>query len=111
MKQVLWNLLENAANASPAGAVVALHTRRDGGKIAIDVIDQGSGIAAADLPRVFEPFFTTKAPGQGTGLGLAIARSIVVEHGGSVRLQSLPGQGTTVLVQLPRCRALKGVGA
>jgi signal transduction histidine kinase len=52
-------------------------------------------------PHVFEPFFTTKGPGKGTGLGLAIARNIVLEHGGSIRLESSPGNGAVARVELP----------
>jgi two-component system cell cycle sensor histidine kinase/response regulator CckA len=50
---------------------------------------------------VFEPFYTTKGPGKGTGLGLAIARNIVIEHGGSIRIESVPGRGTVAAVDLP----------
>ncbi len=106
-------LVSNSLDAMEPGASIAVRCRRAvDDAVEIEIADTGRGIAAADLPHVFEPFFTTKAPGQGTGLGLAIARSIVVEHGGSVNLQSTPGQGTTAVVQLPRWRAAtKGVGA
>jgi signal transduction histidine kinase len=63
--------------------------------------DNGCGIAAANRDRVFEPFFTTKEPGKGTGLGLAIARNVVVEHGGTIQLDSEPGAGTEVMVDFP----------
>jgi signal transduction histidine kinase len=99
MKQVLWNLVENAAKASPDGATIALHTRADGERVAIDVVDQGSGIAAADLPRIFEPFFTTRP--DGTGLGLAICQKVVRAHAGEIRVQSEPARGSTFTVLLP----------
>ena len=100
MTQVLWNLLENAAKASPDGATIAVHTRRDGDHVAIDVVDRGAGIAAADLPRIFEPFFTTRP--DGTGLGLAIVQKVVRAHAGEVRVQSEPSAGSTFTVLLPR---------
>jgi signal transduction histidine kinase len=65
------------------------------------VSDNGSGISPADRERVFEPFFTTKEPGKGTGLGLAIARNVVLQHGGSIEIESQLGAGTTAYVDLP----------
>jgi two-component system NtrC family sensor kinase len=67
--------------------------------VAVQVEDQGSGIAADDLRTIFEPFFTTK-PG-GTGLGLYITHDIIKRHGGSLTVQSEPGRGTTFTVELP----------
>lgn len=99
MKQVLWNLLENAAKASPDGATIGVHTRRDGGRIAIEIVDHGAGIAPTDLPRIFEPFFTTRP--DGTGLGLAICQKVVKAHAGEIRVQSEPAQGSTFTVLLP----------
>ncbi len=107
-------LLSNALDALEAGGTISVGCRPAGETIEIHIADTGRGIAAADLPHIFEPFFTTKPPGEGTGLGLAIARSIVIEHGGSVRLESAPGQGTTAVVQLPLWRAApaaQGAGA
>jgi len=99
LRQVVWNLLDNAAKASPVGAAVELRTRRDGARVAIDVIDRGHGIAAADLPRIFEPFFTTRP--DGTGLGLAIGQKIVRGHGGELVVRSQPGEGSTFSIVLP----------
>ena len=99
MKQVLWNLLENAAKASPDGATIGVHTRRDGVRIAIEIVDHGAGIAPTDLPRIFEPFFTTRP--DGTGLGLAICQKVVKAHAGEIRVQSEPAQGSTFTVLLP----------
>ncbi len=104
-------LLSNALDALEAGGTIAVGCRPSDSAIEIHIADTGRGIAAADLPHIFEPFFTTKLPGEGTGLGLAIARSIVVEHGGSVRLESAPGQGTTAFVQLPRWSTASAQGA
>jgi len=63
------------------------------------VSDTGVGIRQEDLSRLFEPFYTTKT--SGTGLGLAIAYRIMQDHGGTIRVSSVPGSGTTVVVQLP----------
>ena len=73
--------------------------------------DNGCGISAADRERVFEPFFTTKEPGKGTGLGLAIARNVVLEHGGTIEIESQPGAGTTAYVDLPLVPAAQLAGS
>lgn len=99
LRQVLWNLLDNAAKASPPGATIGLRTRAQGDQVAIDVIDHGTGIAAGDLDRVFEPFFTTRP--DGTGLGLAICQKVVRGHGGEIAVRSEPAQGSTFTVVLP----------
>ncbi len=105
-------LLSNALDAMEAGGNLGVRCMRPAtDMIEVQISDDGRGIAPADLPHIFEPFFTTKPPGQGTGLGLAIARSIVLEHGGAVRLESVPGQGTTAFVRLPRCGAAAVKGA
>src|SRR5262249_50376549 len=84
IRQVVWNLLRNAAAAMPAGGVVRLDlTLEDGGQsAALSVADAGTGIAAEDLEHIFEPFFTTKHGG--TGLGLPTVHRIITEHGGTV---------------------------
>jgi PAS domain S-box-containing protein len=95
-------LLSNALDAVPDGGAIAVRcVRRDGGRVEIQIADQGCGITPSQLPHVFEPFYTTKGPGKGTGLGLAIARNIVLEHGGSIRLESPPERGTVASVELP----------
>ena len=103
LRQVLWNLLDNAAKASPSGATIALRTRREGERVAIDVVDHGAGIAAADLPHIFEPFFTTRP--DGTGLGLAICQKVVRGHGGEIVVQSQPANGSTFTIVLPAAAA------
>jgi len=115
LRQLLWNLVLNATQAMPDGGTVTLSAQpsgppqessgvgrkdpQEGGWVELAVRDGGAGIPADVLERVFEPFFTTK-PG-GTGLGLATVHRIVVEHGGSIRVQSAEGKGTSVLVRLP----------
>jgi len=100
--QVLVNLLSNACDASHPGDRVMVDAKvLDGGRVVVSVVDQGAGMSEAVRHRIFEPFFTTKEIGQGTGLGLPLAYSIVREHGGRMEVQSSPGAGTTVVVELP----------
>ena len=95
---MLTNLLDNAAQAQAAGEVV-IRTRVDGGRVAIEVADQGEGIGADDLARIFEPFFTTRP--DGTGLGLAICAKLVRAHAGEILVRSARGEGSTFTVLLP----------
>jgi PAS domain S-box-containing protein len=111
LKQVILNLLLNAQQAMPDGGTVYVGTRRSqdadpdllgGEAIHITVRDTGDGIAEEHLPHIFEPFFTTKRDGQkGTGLGLWVSYTIVRDHGGTIRVRSRPGQGTTFTISLP----------
>jgi two-component system sensor histidine kinase PilS (NtrC family) len=103
LRQVLWNLLLNAAQAAPReGEPVAVRVRcalqPDGGAL-LEVEDGGPGISPEDLAQVFTPFFTTKA--RGSGLGLATVQRIIDAHGGSVAAASAPGQGARFTVRLP----------
>jgi PAS domain S-box-containing protein len=86
--QVFVNLLTNARDASPDGGEVRVIGKADGYSAIIEVIDQGSGIAADKLDHIFEPFYTTKPTNKGTGLGLALVYSIVEEHYGNIQAQS-----------------------
>jgi two-component system sensor histidine kinase HydH len=104
LRQVIVNLLENAANASERGRAITVATRAAEDAVAIDVIDEGSGIEGADLERIFEPFFTKRA--DGTGLGLAICQKVVRAHAGEIRVRSAPGAGSTFTVLLPRNESL-----
>jgi signal transduction histidine kinase len=102
LSQIVMNLLLNAAQAMPEGGriiVTAAKVKFDE-MIEIKVADDGIGIPADILPHVFEPFFTTKR-GKGTGLGLSISQAYVRSHGGDIRVESLPGQGTSVRITLP----------
>ena len=99
MKQVLWNLLGNAADATPRGGRISVELRRAGEQALLAVTDSGAGIERDDLARIFDPFFTTKE--RGTGLGLAIVHRVVEAHGGRIAVQSEPGKGSTFSVSLP----------
>ena len=102
LEQALLNLVTNAVDAMPDGGRLTLGARREDDGVALVVTDSGAGIQGDDLMRVFEPLFTTKPLGKGTGLGLPILREIVEAQGGTVRLESRPGEGTTAIVHLPR---------
>jgi two-component system sensor histidine kinase PilS (NtrC family) len=100
VRQVVWNVARNAAQAATERAgVVRLGVRRGPFGAEILIADEGPGIAADVLPRIFDPFFTTKTGG--TGLGLAIAHSIVEAHRGSVLVSSTVGQGTEFVLRFP----------
>ncbi|MCP5110811.1 MAG: hypothetical protein GY953_08260, partial [bacterium] len=99
MESVVYNLLENAAQATPSGGAVTVKTRPADGGVEIAVIDRGSGIDASDAESIFNPFFTTKS--DGVGLGLAIVARIVDEHGGSMAVESEAGEGSVFRVLLP----------
>ena len=105
-------LLSNAADAvGPEGTIRMTCARSAHDSVEVRVADDGCGIDPEVLPHIFEPFFTTKAPGVGTGLGLAIASNILQAHGGTVRLDSVPRQGTTAIVNLPVDSETTGSGA
>lgn len=106
LRQVIWNLLRNAAEALPQGGridiQVALEPRPEQSPRALlRVSDTGLGIAASDREHLFEPFFSTKKGG--TGLGLATVARIVGDHHGDIDVASEPGRGTTFSLRLPAC--------
>ncbi len=127
LEQVVVNLLANAREAMPNGGTLRVLTaiRRGsfvdnpagedpiGGrssiseqaKVEIQVGDTGPGIPSEVFPRIFDPFFTTKQ--HGSGLGLSVSYGIVQEHGGAIRVESRPGEGSTFIVQLPIPRGLR----
>jgi two-component system cell cycle sensor histidine kinase PleC len=102
LKQIVLNLLSNAVKFTPNGGVVSLHIEHAGKSVALVVSDTGIGIDAAALKSLGEPFQQADASiGRrfgGTGLGLAISRKLLALHGGSLMIESTPGQGTTVRV-------------
>lgn len=106
--QVLLNIIKNAAQAMPGrgrraeAPALRLVTRAVPGAARIEIADNGPGMPEATRKRVFEPFFTTKPQGEGTGLGLSVAFFIVTQkHKGRIAVESLPGVGTTFVIELP----------
>jgi PAS domain S-box-containing protein len=117
IEQVLMNLVVNARDAMPKGGTLTMETAnvqiagvfkgrymslKPGPYTLIAVSDTGTGMDEATLSRLFEPFFTTKGMGRGTGLGLSTVFGIVKQSGGGVEVYSVPNQGTSVKVYLPR---------
>jgi signal transduction histidine kinase len=107
IKQVLINLVQNAADAIGRNGVITLRARRDRKRLAnvdtnvvvLEVVDDGKGIPPEVQERLFDPFFTTKD--SGTGLGLSIAAGIVQKHGGALQYQTQLDYGTTFGILLP----------
>lgn len=117
LHQVLLNLALNARDAMPNGGTLRLeasdvsfdrsqaaahHLPSKGEYVHVLVVDTGIGMDERTLGRAFDPFFTTKPPGEGTGLGLAMIHSVVRRHGGAIIAESVPRQGTTFHIWLPR---------
>ena len=105
LKRAVANLLDNAVRLAPAGSRIRLATGSEGDRAWIAVADEGPGIAPEDQPHVFDRFWRadkarSRADG-GTGLGLAIVRQIAQSHGGSIRLQSKVGVGSSFVIWLP----------
>ena len=105
MERALRVILTNAIQATPGGGEVSLRARCADRGVAVEVGDRGAGMSPEVLSRVGEPFFTTKDPGQGSGLGLYIARTLAEHLGGTLELESKPGQGTTARITLPGTQA------
>jgi signal transduction histidine kinase len=101
MEQALLNIVRNAADSISGQGSIMISLEHSGKNLAsIKVRDTGAGIPAGDEQRIFEPYYTTKE--KGTGLGLSIAHEIILAHGGEIRVQSKPEQGTTFEILLPR---------
>lgn len=109
LRQLLINLILNAADASPEGSDILVRARRaeptgtmDEQQVLIEVVDQGHGMTEEICARILEPFFTTKA--EGTGLGLAICKQVVEEYHGTMDILSKPEVGTTISMCFPVLR-------
>jgi len=103
LREVLWNLFNNAVQSMPGGGGLTVSLKAEDGVAVTAIRDTGDGIEEKDIGRVFEPFFTTKT--FGTGLGLATVYRIVEAHGGDIRVESKKGKGTVFTVSLPLSHA------
>jgi hemerythrin-like metal-binding protein len=101
LNQVFLNLLVNAAQAIAEHGTITLRSGVEDAFVWIEVADTGCGMDEATQRRIFEPFFTTKPVGTGTGLGMSLTYDIVKKHGGSIEVDSAPGQGARIRIRLP----------
>jgi PAS domain S-box-containing protein len=102
MKQVIFNLLLNSAQAIEENGYILVVTRYDqvNQLITVTVDDNGCGILTDTADKIFDPFFTTKAPGKGTGLGLSVSYGIIKDHDGEINVESVPGKGSRFTITL-----------
>jgi two-component system NtrC family sensor kinase len=110
LNHVMMNTILNAADALEGSGKLSLktHVMPESGRVCVEISDTGSGIPEDVLPHIFEPFYTTKEQGKGTGLGLSMVYGIVESHGGSIRAESKPGEGTAFYIELPVAEGQKG---
>jgi signal transduction histidine kinase len=99
LARAITNMMENALHAMPGGGTLTIKAEATPSTMRLSVADTGSGMDPEALRRIFEPYFSTKATG--TGLGLTIAKRNVELHGGQIHVESSPGKGTTVTIELP----------
>ena len=109
VKQILYNLIRNATQASPAGEKVNIQIRQCAGEIVVRVEDRGPGIPDETLPRIFDPFFTTKQTDAqaGMGLGLSVSRSLIEAMGGRIEVCTRTGEGSVFSAVFPRTANLQ----
>ncbi len=101
LKQVFINIMHNAFHAMEHEGILEINTTFTDEDVRISFKDNGPGITEGDVQRVFEPFFSTKSE-KGTGIGLSVSYKIIKEHNGSIEIESIPGQGATFTVVLPK---------
>jgi signal transduction histidine kinase len=99
VRGALMNLMLNAIEAMPQGGTLSIAAGETGNTLRLEITDTGRGIAEEEAKKIFEPFYTTKA--QGLGLGMPYAKRIIEQHGGTIALNSRPGEGTTLSIALP----------
>jgi signal transduction histidine kinase len=99
LRQLIWNLVRNAVQASEAGEQVTVSVGREPGSIVLAVVDRGVGIDETQMPRLFDAFFTTRS--QGSGVGLAVVKRIADEHGFIIHVTSQAGRGASFRVLMP----------
>ena len=104
LEQVILNLILNALDAvdEQTGEIFLKTHGKDSDRVVLEVIDNGCGIEASNLPKIFDPFYTTKALGQGVGIGLSTCYHIIQAHGGEISVDSAPQNGAAFKVTLPQ---------
>jgi len=107
LDQLFLNLVLNALQAMQGGGRLTLRTSQQDGMVLTEVRDTGVGIPDDVRDRIFDPFFTTRDVGEGTGLGLTVTDSIVASHGGNMKVESTPGEGSVFSVSFPLLRSRK----
>lgn len=106
LRQVFLNMISNAKDAMPEGGVLSMVTSGNGGYVRVEISDTGVGIKPEYLDKIFDTFFTTKTESvKGVGLGLSVCYGFIVDHGGDIKVESQPGEGTTFKVILPAIKA------
>jgi PAS domain S-box-containing protein len=101
LREVFTNIIKNAVDAMPDGGTITIGSRAENNHVLVSIQDTGTGIPEPIRDKIFEPFFTTKGP-QSTGLGMSVSYGIISRHGGTIRVDSAEGEGTTFTTILPR---------
>ncbi len=105
LQQVFYNLFSNSVQAMEGSGILRITTLLpDADRAVVAISDTGPGIRPEHMDRLFDPFFTTRQEQKGSGLGLTISKEIIHEHGGSLRVESSLGSGTTFYIELPVCK-------
>ncbi len=105
LKQVIFNLVDNAVDAMNNGGKLTVRTSKKKGYVVLDIKDTGVGISNKELENLFKLFYTTKE--KGSGLGLAVSKKIIDDHGGYISVDSQPGEGTVFSVHIPALNGLE----
>jgi PAS domain S-box-containing protein len=101
IEQVFVNVVSNAIEASRSDQSVSIRLKKDGHDVAAFVTDRGCGMTREEMSRIFDPFYTTRQSEGGTGLGLSLTYSILRQHNGTIDVESQPGEGTRIAINLP----------
>ena len=99
LRGALMNLMLNSIDAMKDGGTLSVSIQQTGESLRLEIVDTGHGISDEEAKKIFEPFYTTKE--QGLGLGMPYAKKIIEQHGGTISLNSRPGEGTTISIVLP----------
>jgi PAS domain S-box-containing protein len=101
IEQVFINIINNAIESSEGGQTISVRIAADGSDVCTVIDDHGRGMTSEEVARIFDPFYTTRQSDGGTGLGLSLSHSIIRQHGGSIDIDSRPGEGTRIFIHLP----------